>query len=141
MSLEMPDKCLCGECYDCREAYQRTVMPTVGMGATYSIGSDSYPCTVVAVSKTGHKITLARDDSKGRGYEPDGEFTGGRVFVPMTQAEIDQAWKRQQSQPGSYEDVFECFRGRDGRFQRRMGRTRCGFIHLGKRVHRIDRSF
>lgn len=32
-----------------------------GMGATYSVGSDRYACTVVAVSPSGHKITT-RDD-------------------------------------------------------------------------------
>jgi hypothetical protein len=35
-----------------------TSTPVVGDEATYSVGSDSYPATVVAVSKSGHRVTL-----------------------------------------------------------------------------------
>jgi hypothetical protein len=36
--------------------------PVVGDAATYSVGSDSYPATVVKVSPSGHRVTL-QDDS------------------------------------------------------------------------------
>ncbi len=42
--------------------------PVVGMGATYSIGSDLYPCTVTAVRKNGREIDVTWDDRK------DGKF-------------------------------------------------------------------
>lgn len=56
--------------------YMRPIV--VGMGATYSIGSDRYPCTVTAISKTGHKITT-RDDkatrSDGNGISESQTYT------------------------------------------------------------------
>jgi hypothetical protein len=36
-------------------------IPVVGDGATYTIGADAYPYTVVAVSPTGSRITIQRD--------------------------------------------------------------------------------
>lgn len=39
-------------------------VPVVGAGATFGSGSDSYPFTVVAVSKSGHRVTLRRDEAK-----------------------------------------------------------------------------
>lgn len=35
--------------------------PVVGMGATYHVGSDSYACTVIEVSPSGHRIVLQHD--------------------------------------------------------------------------------
>lgn len=43
--------------------YYRSIV--VGMGATYSIGSDRYACTVIAVSTSGLKVTT-RDDKATR---------------------------------------------------------------------------
>ncbi len=48
------------------------VKPFVGMGATISIGSDSYPATVLTVSKSGKKITIQRDAvAKDGSFSPD----------------------------------------------------------------------
>jgi hypothetical protein len=32
-------------------------IPSPGMGASYGVGSDRYPCTVTEVSRTGHRVT------------------------------------------------------------------------------------
>lgn len=37
------------------------IMPEVGMGATMGVGSDSYPYTIVQVSKTGKSFKMVRD--------------------------------------------------------------------------------
>lgn len=34
----------------------------VGDGVSYGFGSDSYPATVIAVSKSGRKVTIQNDD-------------------------------------------------------------------------------
>lgn len=49
---------------ECRAEFIR---PVVGKAATYCIGSDRYPCTIVAVSKTGAKLTLREDRWLGEG--------------------------------------------------------------------------
>lgn len=61
--------------------------PAVGTRASYAVGSDRYPCTVVAVSRSGHRVTV-RDvnvtvwtpfpDSRGVEFEDNGK---GRVTV------------------------------------------------------------
>jgi len=35
-------------------------IPSLGMGASYGVGSDRYPCTVTEVSRTGHRV-VTRD--------------------------------------------------------------------------------
>lgn len=56
-------------------------LPLVGTRASYSVGSDRHPCTVVAVSPSGHRITVrsvrvtewtAYPDSHGVAFEDDG---------------------------------------------------------------------
>lgn len=44
-----------------RETLAERGMPTVGMGATIHCYSDNKACTVIAVSKSGKRITLQRD--------------------------------------------------------------------------------
>lgn len=47
----------------------------VGAGATYQIGSDQYPCTIVAVSVTRHKVEVTFDRTVGPGLflpQPEG---------------------------------------------------------------------
>lgn len=36
----------------------------VGDGVSYGFGSDSYPATVIAVSKSGRKVTIQSDNSE-----------------------------------------------------------------------------
>ena len=48
----------------------------VGDGATYGIGSDRYAGTVVAVSPTGHRVTLQFDHARCASYaEQDYTYT------------------------------------------------------------------
>jgi hypothetical protein len=42
----------------CLAEFQR---PEAGKAATYNIGSDYYPYTIVAVSPSGHKVTVRAD--------------------------------------------------------------------------------
>lgn len=88
--------------------------PIVGMGATYSIGGDSYPCTVVKVSPTGHRIEVAFDEVKGR----------GKLFVPG---------ERQ-------DERCETFTLREDGSYFLAGR-RYGRLSLGFRSHDIDPHF
>ena len=64
-------------------------VPAVGTRASYSVGSDRYPCTVVAVSPSGHRITVrevkvtewtAFPDSHGVAFEDNGQGAT-RVFT------------------------------------------------------------
>lgn len=57
-------------------------VPAVGTRASYSVGSDRYPCTVIAVSPSGHRITVrevrvtewtAFPESRGAAFEDDGK--------------------------------------------------------------------
>jgi hypothetical protein len=51
-----------------------------GMKATYSVGSDQWPCTVIAVSKSGHKVTVQDDRvtewSEGKGAKIEADPAG-----------------------------------------------------------------
>jgi hypothetical protein len=44
----------------------RPVLPTVGMPCTYGIGSDTYAGKVLAVSKSGHRVTVNIGDGDVR---------------------------------------------------------------------------
>lgn len=74
----------------------RTLSPAVGMLATYSYASDSYPAVVVDVSPSGRKVTLGRipvgdvkmreDWIASRQYteeEVRGAFASGDVGEPI----------------------------------------------------------
>jgi len=37
-------------------------LPVVGTHGSFSVGSDSYPCTVVEVSKSGHRVVIEQDE-------------------------------------------------------------------------------
>ena len=54
----------------------------LGTQGSYSVGSDRYPCTVIAVSPSGHRVTVrdvtvtewtAYPDSRGVAFEDDGK--------------------------------------------------------------------
>lgn len=90
--------------------------PVVGMGATYSIGSDMYPCTVIAVMRNGRTIRLSHDTIKGR----------GKLFVPNMNP-VDEC------------EVIVATLRSDGRYMERG--TNYGFIRLGKRRNYHDPSF
>lgn len=49
------------------------VAPVVGMGATYSIGSDDYPMTIVDVSRNGKLVIAQKDQARGSLFVPDDE--------------------------------------------------------------------
>jgi hypothetical protein len=110
----------------------------VGDGVTYHIGSDSYPATVVAVSKSGHQVTITRDRCKPMSHIKDNglghRFTeADAVFVVDRGAE------------------HEVFTRRVSRRDYRTGKTvlayawvakgqTCGHLTVG-RSHYMDPSF
>ena len=59
----------------------------VGTHGSYSVGSDTYPCTVVEVSKSGHRVVIETDETTKWTAFPDSrgvEFArreGGRRMV------------------------------------------------------------
>jgi hypothetical protein len=52
-------------------------LPVVGTHGSYSVGSDSYPCTVVAVSRSGHQVTVQNDSYR---VSSGSEQTGDVVY-------------------------------------------------------------
>ncbi len=49
-------------------------IPAIGQHGSYNIGSDCYPCTVVEVSKSGHKIVVEMDAfNAGEGHDYFGQ--------------------------------------------------------------------
>lgn len=38
-----------------------TTTPTIGTHGSFSVGSDRFPCTVVEVSKSGHRVVVEED--------------------------------------------------------------------------------
>ena len=107
--------CDCYNNYEWSDEYQRTVMPTVGMGATYTIGSDSYPMTVVAVERNGTRLLLGHDDEKSP-----------TLFVPAS---------LETRRP---DQLMVVTRRRDGCYR---PRDRCGHVALGVRRLHLCREF
>lgn len=59
-----------------RDIQTAPTVPTVGMGATHNVGSDSYPYTIIEVSANGQRIrvqedTATRVDSNGMSESQD----------------------------------------------------------------------
>lgn len=50
------------------------IVPTVGMGASYGAGSDSYPATIIEVSKSGKQLTIQHDEIIVTGEWAQGEY-------------------------------------------------------------------
>lgn len=59
--------CNCSDGISKANAFQ----PSVGMPATYMIGTDCYPCTVMSISKNGRKITLSKDKARKQLFVPN----------------------------------------------------------------------
>jgi hypothetical protein len=49
------------------------IVPVVGMGASFGAGSDSYPATVVEVSKSGKRLWITQDSVVVAGEWAEGE--------------------------------------------------------------------
>ncbi len=91
----------------------------VGQGATYSIGSDSYPYTVVEMSASGRTVVLQKDSTVRNPDDPD----AGLVI------ERNPEGKKMKA----------TWRPRLG-YYRESG-SKCGHITLGTRVFSLDPSF
>jgi len=96
--------------------YLRPIVP--GLGATYSIGSDRYACTVIAVSPSAHKITT-RDD---RAIRTDSNG--------MSEA---QSYRYERDPDGALRTFY---RNSKGGYGQRGGR-----LYLGARRSYYDYSF
>lgn len=55
-------------------AAKTATVPVVGMGASYGAGSDSYPATVVEVSKSGKTLWITDDSVVVGGEWKEGEY-------------------------------------------------------------------
>lgn len=102
----------------CAMRYRRPI--AVGMGATYSIGSDRYACTVIKVSKSCHKITT-RDDKATR--------------TDSNGISEDQRYSYERDPNG---EVREFYRNSSGSYG---NRTQGGRLGLGRRSTYLDPSF
>ena len=66
--------------------YANNIVPVVGMGATYGIGSDRYAYTITTVNKTGKSIKVIQcnpifTDGKITGYDESYEPGVGTTFT------------------------------------------------------------
>lgn len=62
------------------------IVPEVGMGASYGAGSDSYPATIVSVSKSGKSLEIVEDSVLVTGEWNEGEYSP-ETFVTMADPE------------------------------------------------------
>jgi len=92
----------------------------VGQGATYSIGSDSYPYTVIEMSANGRTIVLQKDTTERA--------------VP---GDPTSEWVHKRNPEGK--TMKATWRPRLG-YYRESG-SKCGHITLGSRVYYLDPSF
>ncbi len=78
---------------------------TVGQQGSFNVGSDTYPCTVVAVSPSGHKVTVQVDrvtkyrawpESYGESFERD-ESGPLKVFTRRSHGRYLQSGTRYTS--------------------------------------------
>lgn len=99
---------------------QARPVPFVGLSASFGHGSDSYAWRVVAVSKSGHRVTLVRADGR-----------------------VPEAYKG-----ASDEEIAEVFgrvfmRKRNGRYADRGSYARQPFVSFGteQKSSELDRSF
>lgn len=91
----------------------------VGSPATYQVGSDSYPCTVLKASPKGNKIVVRREKPAPRSVESTGSHSVSTQFVA-----------------GSEEIIAH--RTEDGRYRAKDSGQ---MITIGRRVYALDRSF
>ena len=92
--------------------------PEVGMGATYGIGSDCYPVTIIEVSPSGHQIKLQHDKFE---LTDRGAVSGTQVYdyAPNPDADVKVFTRRQD---GEYREKGKNF----------------GYLIVGKRKAHID---
>lgn len=55
--------------------------PAVGSLATYHIGSDCYPYTVIAMSPSGHRVTL--QERKARRVDNNGAWSDCQTYITV----------------------------------------------------------
>ena len=71
-------------------AAKTAIVPVVGMGASFGAGSDSYPATVVSVSKSGKKIGIQQDAVVVGGEWKEGEYEADLyTTIPNTEALVE----------------------------------------------------
>ncbi len=95
-----------------------TKTPTIGDGATYTIGMDCYAYTVIEVSPSGKTIQVQRDRAVrvGGGGE-DSRY----IFIPDTEREVE---------------IFTLRRG--GAYHRKGSPATYGALAVGRRHHSRD---
>jgi len=97
--------------------------PQIGTHGCYSIGSDAYPVTIVAVSKSGRKITVQYDNYFGD-KENGHDYFGSQV------------WRFERNENGR----VESFNWSEKR-QKYQGRDGCGRVSLNGWYAKQDPGF
>lgn len=95
-------------------------IPTIGMGATIHVGSDSYPATVIQVTRNGKRVVIQEDIATridNNGLSESQEYT----YMPNPQGEIHIVTLR-----------------KDGRYRETGGKTP---VSIGYRRKYYDPSF
>lgn len=75
-----------------------TETPTVGTHVSYQVGSDRYPGTVVAVSKSGRQVQVQKDDFR----VVSGSWQGNDAVCEFTRNEKAEILKFTKRSNGSY---------------------------------------
>lgn len=94
--------------------------PEIGMGATEILWTDRRACTIIEVSKTGHKVVVQRDDA----YRVDNNG--------MSDA---QTWRYERNPDGT---IGTFTRRKDGTYRVKGGQGR---LLIGVRDEYFDYSF
>ena len=122
-----------------------TTVPTVGMGATIYGYSDSHAATVVAVSKSGKRVTLRRDKATLLNGCDSGEGDALRAYPGGFCAHVEGV-QRYSFEPGpaGYEETFSLRTLPNGETRWiRVGESlRSGSgANIGTRYHHYDYNF
>ncbi len=68
-------------------AAKTTITPEIGMGASFGAGSDSYPATIVEISKSGKMLWIQQDEVIVTGEWAQGEYEAKTYStMPNTEA-------------------------------------------------------
>ncbi len=109
--------------------YKDNIKPIIGIGATYSIGSDCYPYTIVSINKSGKTIGLTGDlyEANKNGAIPFDYYANQDYVytsVPVTKDNVSYATLR-----------------KNGYFYFKGSGSKHGAIIIGHRRHYSDPSF
>jgi hypothetical protein len=128
------------------ERTARNLAPKIGDGATFTMWSDSYACTVVAVSKSGHKISVQRD----KATLLNGMTSGEADALTATQGGFVhhvEGVQRYTYTPNADGTIYVCTlrtRKNGEKVWKQVGTGTCqtgGTVYVGERSEHYDHNF